>query len=251
MNSKVFIICLLLVAGALGHDENHNCVNCKDCCNRKKHHCFPPDAVVYTRNGPLKMKNIELNDEVLAVNASKALVYSPVITMLDVDDDSFINYTVIETSDGHVIQLTSSHLIYRTQSPNNIFNAKKIEMPSSPVFASAVIKGDAMFVTVDGKIEAKEVMHTSIKWLKGAYAPLTKEGTVVVNGIVSSCYATINDHDLAHKVFGPLRYINDVLPSFMHKKQKKGISWYPMLLQKFGGFVLDRIDYYPVDANDE
>ena len=32
----------------------------------------------------------------------------------------------------------------------------------------------------------------------GAYAPLTLEGTIVVDNALASCYAIIDDHRLAH-----------------------------------------------------
>uniref|UniRef100_A0A1X7TZC2 Uncharacterized protein n=1 Tax=Amphimedon queenslandica TaxID=400682 RepID=A0A1X7TZC2_AMPQE len=41
--------------------------------------CFPLDAVVRTRNGPLLMKNVEIGMELLAVSSNHKLVYSPVI----------------------------------------------------------------------------------------------------------------------------------------------------------------------------
>ena len=36
-------------------------------------------------------------------------------------------------------------------------------------------------------------------------APLTRSGTIVVNGLMVSCYATISYHGLAHAVFLPYR----------------------------------------------
>ena len=39
----------------------------------------------------------------------------------------------------------------------------------------------------------------------GAYVPLTKEGNIVVNGVLASCYAYFN-HDVAHTAMAPLRW---------------------------------------------
>lgn len=36
-------------------------------------------------------------------------------------------------------------------------------------------------------------------------APLTRSGTIIINGVVVSCYATIPYHGLAHAVFFPYR----------------------------------------------
>lgn len=43
---------------------------------------------------------------------------------------------------------------------------------------------------------------------KGIYAPLTREGNIVVNSVVASCYALISDHDLAHMSFAPVRWLS-------------------------------------------
>lgn len=47
---------------------------------------------------------------------------------------------------------------------------------------------------------------------KGFYAPLTREGNIIVNSVVASCYAVISDHYTAHMSFAPVRwfsYINE------------------------------------------
>ena len=51
------------------------------------------------------------------------------------------------------------------------------------------------------------------KWnsfLPGAYNPLTVEGTIVVDGIVASCYASY-DHDLANWAVSPLKWFPEML----------------------------------------
>ena len=39
----------------------------------------------------------------------------------------------------------------------------------------------------------------------GAYTPVTAGGTIVVDGVLTSCYA-FNDHDLAHFAMTPIRW---------------------------------------------
>lgn len=43
---------------------------------------------------------------------------------------------------------------------------------------------------------------------KGIYAPLTREGNIVVNSVVASCYAVISDHYMAHMSFAPVRWFS-------------------------------------------
>ena len=39
----------------------------------------------------------------------------------------------------------------------------------------------------------------------GAFVPLTAEGTIVVDGVLASCYASF-DHDWAHLLTTPIRW---------------------------------------------
>ena len=43
----------------------------------------------------------------------------------------------------------------------------------------------------------------------GAYVPLTKEGNIVVDGVLASCYASF-DHDLAHFTIKPMRWFPEI-----------------------------------------
>ncbi|CAF5079504.1 unnamed protein product, partial [Rotaria sp. Silwood1] len=41
---------------------------------------------------------------------------------------------------------------------------------------------------------------------KGYYAPLTMKGTLLVNNVLASCYANVNNHHLAQYYMAPFRY---------------------------------------------
>ena len=44
----------------------------------------------------------------------------------------------------------------------------------------------------------------------GAFTPVTMDGHMVVNGILTSCYA-FPDHHLAHIVMAPIRYFPEII----------------------------------------
>ena len=237
--STVFIRTTIRVTEPTGTSDSNPTTN----SDSRDPPCFPPDAVVRTRNGPLLMKDVEIGMELLAVSSNHKLVYSPVILMLDVDDIKLANYTIIESSGNHKLTLTPNHLVHASKT-NDISS-------SVPIFASQVKKGDMIFVAKSPDvIEAVEVVSASSKVIKGAYAPLTREGTVVVDDVVASCYAVVNDHQFAHAAFGPIRYLYDTFNTSLHSKQKQGISWYPSMLQSLAKVFLDDSNYKPMKVED-
>ena len=94
------------------------------------------------------------------------------------------------------------------------------------------------------KIE--EIERIQYKKVKGFAAPLTLEGTILVDDILVSCYALIQSHTLAHLIMQPIRLVyqlnilfQDYLPLeyflnfFRINKQANGVHWYPQLWHSF------------------
>ena len=44
----------------------------------------------------------------------------------------------------------------------------------------------------------------------GAYVPLTKEGNIVADGVLASCYSSV-DHDLAHIGMTPIQWFPEMV----------------------------------------
>ena len=143
--------------------------------------CFPSTALVQTRNDSVSMEDLKIGDEVLTMNANGQLLYSPVIAFLDRVHSAMFEYIEIETENKHRLQLTSSHLTFTNES-------------NKPLYASGVQIGDYMFTAVDfnDSVELSKVTQVDTVSAVGKYAPLTAEGTVIVDGILASCYADVN-----------------------------------------------------------
>ena len=214
--------------------------------------CFPPNALVHTHDGLVQVKDIQLGTRVLAVDANGTLVYSPIIAMLHASEKEVADYVVIRTSSHRQIVLTTTHLIYKAENKNELMSKDISLQESSLVFASTVKEGDLIFeATPDGSLQPRRVLSITNKKIRGVYAPLTKEGTIVIDNFAASCYAFINDHHYAHLGFAPLRYLYDMLPSAFIGKQTDGIAWYPRLLQALGGIFLDENSFYPIQARQD
>jgi hedgehog protein len=214
-----------------------------------------------TTSGPLPIEDVRIGDEILSVNSEGNPVFSPVILFLDRDVNSTRMYFKITTSSGKTITMTGSHLIYVIDEydPKDFqgsFSRRRVQF-ARQVIPKQFVVTEEVDPTTDEHIvtSIEEVISVDVDERKGAFAPLTKEGNLVVNNVLVSCYANINDQSLAHVSFLPVRVYSNVIDSFSqllsspdHKRrdgrrkespiESNGIHWYPRLLQSIANQVL-------------
>ena len=53
----------------------------------------------------------------------------------------------------------------------------------------------------------------------GAFTPVTMDGTIIVDGILASCYA-FSDHDMAHIGMSPIRWIPRLIEMIFGKNNE-------------------------------
>lgn len=171
------------------------------------------------------MDQLEIGDKILTQSASGSLIYSKVIMFMDAKPDLAIkSFIEIETENPkRKIQLTKRHLII-TSRDNNNFEA---------TFAENVNRGDFVKVLLsnESSLAAARVSSVRLQANVGAYAPLTEEGTILVNGILASCYALTERHSTAHLSFLPWRYMNGIFNRITYHKTQTGQHWYVRILR--------------------
>jgi hypothetical protein len=111
-------------------------------------------------------------------------------------------------------------------------------------FARDISVGDFVFSASTGQmikvIELRKIVHLE----EYAYAPLTFEGTIVVNNIVASCYATYR-HSIMHMIMTPIRWWYWILiqseQHYLHKLSTSCcvcfVDWYLQLLFVASNFI--------------
>ncbi|XP_018577891.1 protein hedgehog-like [Anoplophora glabripennis] len=175
--------------------------------------CFTGEDTVTTPNGVKKsLSELQIGEKILSFDtSSKKLVFSEVILFLDYDPLQKRKFLTIFLASGRTFTVTSNHLLL-------VGNLKY----TRTVYAEKVKIGDSLLVSKsngtifeDNVLEIKTVMKT------GVYAPLTQVGTIVVNDMIASCYATIDSQYLAHWAFLPLRLVWNI-------KQNLYSLWYPV-----------------------
>ncbi|KAG8181667.1 hypothetical protein JTE90_009827 [Oedothorax gibbosus] len=210
--------------------------------------CFPANASVDTPSGKKLMADLKIGEFVLSSTPDGTLVYSQVLLFLHREQNMNRVYNIITTEKNSKIVLTSSHLIFVTidKSLTNISN-------SYVTFAKNVEVGHYLFVKNNSSgIELQKVVNITTVIENEHYAPLTEEGSIVVNDVLASCYAMIESHKIAHAVFTPIRLLLNSKKAAMHflqlftseedmsnKVEKPlGVHWYAALLYKMSYYLL-------------
>lgn len=182
--------------------------------------CFPGESTVLTSTGVhRKLSDLQIGEKILSRDPSTTeLTFSEVILFLDYDASQKREFLEITLASNRTLVITPNHLVqkdtlegYRT------------------VFAQSIQLGDNLLVSVsNNKIVRDRVIKLSATLRTGVYAPLTRTGTLVVNDVVVSCYATVDSQWLAHWVFWPLRWAWNV-------KKGVGRAWY-VVSRPFGAW---------------
>ncbi|XP_061176265.1 sonic hedgehog protein-like [Saccostrea echinata] len=199
--------------------------------------CFPPLATVYTEHsGTKSMEDLQVGDKVLSLKANGKLGYSEVVSFLDKDQKRSGLYFTITTSDLRTITLTDRHLIY-----TSITNSSSIESFVAN-YAQTVQTGQFVLINDgDSEIRSSLVTHVTSQTVNGVYAPLTYDGTIVVNGVVTSCYGVINSELIAHFSCSPLRWFHTLskyIPFISRDTEQDGVHWYAEFLYSMGRILL-------------
>lgn len=199
----------------------------KDAESQESMSCFPETASVSLEGGRTKtMKELRIGDKVAGMDMSGRIVYSKVVTFLDIKPNSSSTFITIQTKNPAAeVAITESHLIYQLN---------KHALLETAIFARDLKIGDFVYVRHGSALEKFTAGRvTGVKWSqgKGAYAPLTETGNIVVNNVLCSCYAVISDQRVAHWSFAPLRFAEWLFPGIA-SHNSSGIHWYAQALYK-------------------
>ena len=221
--------------------------------------CFDENSIVYDRKGAKPIKDLQIGDEILSVGSDGKLQYSEVIMFLDRDQTGERLYYRFETESGSTITTTPSHLLYVNYKVTNVANLNQGVTLGRPEFAKDIQVGQYLYIRRENNQIVLERVVKKISGLgRGAFAPLTAAGNLIVNNVTASCYAVIGSQTLAHWSFMPIRWAHlvahfgDSLSGYLLAKsgtsrvrreswnfenflnlsdnQESGIHWYPRLL---------------------
>ena len=157
--------------------------------------CFPSDAIVDVLDvGKVRLSALKIGEKVRIIDEKNQLSYSPVIAFLHRDIDEQGLYKRIRTKNA-VIELSDRHLIHRHA--DGFVWAEKLNPGDKILILSSKYSNQT---TYDEILEITEVNK------KGLMAPLTEQGTIIINNVHTSCYALVKSHTIAHLALAPYRW---------------------------------------------
>lgn len=160
--------------------------------------CFSANSTVLTSGGERRrLADLQPGESVLSMDTAGRPVYSEVLMFMDRDTNQQREFVRIDTDGGAHITVTPGHLLYVW---------KRATAETAYMYADRVEEGDHLLVVgADGQLEPRAVRRISAERHRGVFAPLTREGTIVVDGVTASCYAMVDSQRIAHWSFGPVR----------------------------------------------
>ena len=181
---------------------------CKD--ESKDKDCFPGESLVQLESSQdVPIKTLVPGDRVLTMSSTGNQVFGTFVGHMHTDLTKYVEYLKIQTSD-RTIHVSGNHNIY--VSVNNITYFD---------YAKNIRIGHYVYTpNQKGGFDQSQIKTISRVHIKSLYAPLTSEGTIIVDGVVASCYASV-PHTIGHIGMWPYRmwkqYVtntntNDIVP---------------------------------------
>uniref|UniRef100_A0A182FA51 Protein hedgehog n=1 Tax=Anopheles albimanus TaxID=7167 RepID=A0A182FA51_ANOAL len=228
--------------------ESRNHIHCsvKSDSSQSNHAsgCFTGDSTVLTESGTRRrLSELRIGEKVQAIDATGNAVFSEVLMFMDRDTHQRREFVTIEAEGGAVLKVTPAHLVL-------VWRKERAE--TRFVFADRVREGDHVLVHgADGpggpRLEPRRVHRIAALLADGVYAPLTREGTIVVDAIAASCYALIDSQTVAHLSFLPYRAVEKLWSLFeragagsgsLSLPRHEGIHWYAKSLYTIKDYLI-------------
>ena len=197
--------------------------------------CFPSGSVLKVQNkdGEVKqkkMENLVVGDKVMGWDQKcNRTVFTKVIMFAHLAPHAVdVEYLKITLEDGNKITLSGNHLVM-------------VGKLAKVILARKVKPGDIFFnVDENQEISPKKVLAVENVIERGIFCPITLSGNVIVDNVLASCYASVEDHvllkglvkisaqNMAHLGLMPMRALHKLRSKWL-RKIPNGQSIHPYL----------------------
>ena len=165
--------------------------------------CYPGLATFKDIHGRARRMDCLKVGEKVQVFTKQGIRHEPVITFIHRQPELMQEFLKITTlKKKRFLQITEDHLLFVTK------GGQPTAIPARDVSI-----GDTVYVRGDqGELETDAVQSISSVFEKGAYAPVTLSGSILVNDVHTSCYFDVLSHEWSHRAMGITRAIYQVSP---------------------------------------
>jgi len=185
--------------------------------------CFHGSSIVQTlHNGPMTIEQLAKypNERVLTATRDDKFIFSPIKYWLHANPSMEHDYLEIRTENNALtLSITPEHLMYTLANETTDHHFRKV------IQARELKVGDIVVVhTLGAQLLASRVQRIVKTEKTGIYAPVTADGSIIVNNVLASSYAIFKNEylqelflDATFKCRHVLEYVlprNWILPSF-------------------------------------
>ena len=211
--------CSMFCTQGGGRECKGKCGTCNWFKCKESGGCFPGQSEVELEGGETRrMEEVRLGDRLLTLADGK-LAATEVLGFLDKRINESIGYLNLVLENGGSLFISRSHIIFIQGKDNE----------QKDILAKDARIGDVVFVQ-DGRKTAR-IIDIRMEDLPGAYVPLTTSGTLLVDGVLVSCYTNAG-HRLAHAAMAPLRWWPRLLLDTEVSQDTEGLRTFPGLLRQ-------------------
>ncbi|VDK60335.1 unnamed protein product, partial [Cylicostephanus goldi] len=165
----------------------------------KRMNCFPADALVTTVTGQKRMDQLAVGDYVLVPSAGGVLKYERVEMFYHREPETRAQFVVLFTESKKRLAMTPLHLLpfgecsamrrtlQKTDGVDRLLRASR--------YADSASVGDCvMTVARNGEVAVEKIVKIGRQISAGIYSPMTVDGALVVDGVLSSCFSQVESH---------------------------------------------------------
>lgn len=173
------------------------CIKYTCSITQKSSSCFPGSSHVQLKDGTLKrLEDVEIDDDVIV---GQNRTSEPLLTFIHAKREGLFTFLAMKiksavSEKSSTLYVSPNHLIFD-------FDSKQAR------FASTFHTGDRVEYIDQDTIVPGEVVAIGLTKKEGFYAPLTSSGKIVIDNVVASNYATVSNHELAHKTMVLYRWM--------------------------------------------
>ena len=164
--------------------------------------CYPGSAIIYDSNSRARrIESLQVGDKVLVIT-NNGIQSDSVITFIHRQPEVVEAFLKIVTTKEKILLITADHLLF-----------VELMGQATAIPARDVKIGATVYVRGSHGSETDLVQSISTVYEKGAYAPVTLSGTILVNDVHTSCYFDVLSHEWSHRAMSIARALHYVSPS--------------------------------------